>query len=331
MPIVQSRLFRYCIPLTQPIRFNDKTLSERTGLVVELTFTDGTKGVGDIAPLDGFSEESLDDCQNRLIPLLEKAPALSIQAIFDSLDNIPRAAAFGLHCALARVSYQINNQLCIVPLLKGDSSAVLSQYQQRNCPELIKLKVARYSLTEEIDLIHRLLALNPAVKFNLDANRQWLAADAKQLLAAVPNAAINYLEEPCDNLQTSFRVAKDNGVKIALDETLQRKNFTLSTDVSEESLPLIKAFILKPTLLGGFNRCKTLIQQAQVNGIDCFLSSSFESSLGIAQLTNLSQLWLPGQAAGLDTLCDMPVDVIVVSATHKPCLKFSDLECVWQS
>ena len=186
-------------------------------------------------------------------------------------------------------------------------------------------------MKNEINLVHSLLEINPSLRINFDANQRWQLDQAEEFFRSIPRSAVNYIEEPCFDLQASLELANNIGIGIALDETLQRNAFNLDTDLNDDSAPFIKAFILKPTLLGSFKRTQTLIRQAKARAIECHLSSSFESSLGITQLAFLANRWLPGQAVGLDTLNVMTADVVCSGKDKKPLFELGDLDCVWRS
>jgi o-succinylbenzoate synthase len=58
MKISQCRIYRYSLPYFNPIQ---KGNNERKGLLLQITDADGATGWGEIAPLPGFSKETLQD------------------------------------------------------------------------------------------------------------------------------------------------------------------------------------------------------------------------------------------------------------------------------
>ena len=87
-------------------------------------------------------------------------------------------------------------------------------------------------------------------------------------------------------------------MRVALDESL--------LDMTPEELPShthVSAIILKPTLLGGLERAAMFARKAREMSIKVVVSSSFESSVGIAALTQFEAACNTIDApAGLDTL-----------------------------
>ncbi len=55
------RLYRYHLPLSEPLQSKGTTLRHREGLLVELAGDGGAVGWGEAAPLPGFSRENPDE------------------------------------------------------------------------------------------------------------------------------------------------------------------------------------------------------------------------------------------------------------------------------
>ncbi|MFT5653982.1 MAG: O-succinylbenzoate synthase, partial [Psychromonas sp.] len=85
---------------------------------------------------------------------------------------------------------------------------------------------------------------------------------------------------------------------LALDETLQQKQFQY------QHHRCFKALILKPTLIGSFERLNYFIKMAKKFHLSVSISSSFESPLGLRQLAFLASQWSKevNISCGLDTL-----------------------------
>lgn len=67
---MEIALYRYSLPLTQPLTFHEKTIHNREGLLVHWA------GIwSEIAPLPGFSKESLDEAEAETLAYLQAASA----------------------------------------------------------------------------------------------------------------------------------------------------------------------------------------------------------------------------------------------------------------
>ena len=343
---VNAKLYQYSLALHQPLLFNQVTVKQRQGFIIELQFYDGSKGFGDIAPLPGFSKETLRECQ----PLIQDylTALVSNRDALHSLPKRPPSLAFALDCALlgsvdpiftnvskAEASQSgCMGQFASTPMLQGNKEQVIKQFKQLDKNQRVKLKVARGSVDDDIAVLNALYAINPSLQCILDANQGWSLKQATAFAKKIPKHTIDYIEEPCAQLEDSMVFSKTCGIALGLDETLQSPEFEFVPNIC------IKALIIKPTLIGSIQRCKHLIEQANSAKIRCYISSSFESSIGLTHLSYLAKTYCPGQATGLDTIKFFAEDIQIKSLTTPPVksstirdektLKTSELELIWQ-
>ena len=109
---------------------------------------------------------------------------------------------------------------------------------------------------------------------------------------------VEYIEEPLQDAFTSRlpELACEWTLPIALDETL------VESDPSEiQYFDRLAAFVLKPTLLGGFARACKYVARARELKIKTVISSSFESAVGLAMLGHFVSQVAPDTPCGLDT------------------------------
>ena len=69
MRISGCRTFRYRLPLAEPLTLAGRVIHEREGALVRIDSDSGASGWGDVAPLPGFSRESLEDAETELAAL----------------------------------------------------------------------------------------------------------------------------------------------------------------------------------------------------------------------------------------------------------------------
>jgi len=62
-------VYQYSLDLNSPLTVRGQQLQNRQGLIIHLKSEQGEEGFGDVAPLPGFSRETLDDTRKQ-IPLL---------------------------------------------------------------------------------------------------------------------------------------------------------------------------------------------------------------------------------------------------------------------
>ncbi|MGL5029979.1 MAG: o-succinylbenzoate synthase [Aeromonas sp.] len=287
-------LYRYHLPFTQPLTFHGKVEVAREGLLVRIN-----DGWGEIAPLPGFSQESLPQAE------AEALAALAALAAGESPQLVLPSVQFGFDCARREWPMQSNPLPEPYPLIQGSPQDLLKNWKAwlHRTPSKAKLKVARYPMRDELALIRLLCDRLPSLKLVLDANQGWTREEAWTFCGHLDPNRIEYLEDSCANFADIAFVASRTGMPVALDELLaQGKPW--------EPIPQLRALVLKPTLLGSLAKCEALIARAKELRLKVVVSSSFESGLGLNQLFQLAAQWAPDQAPGLDTQRWMAGDLL---------------------
>ncbi|AGH82443.1 O-succinylbenzoate-CoA synthase [Psychromonas sp. CNPT3] len=315
--MMQWKLFHYQIPFVSSLDFKGHLLTQRSGCILQLSDENGRLSWGDICPLPGFSQESLLQAKTQIINLLEQnIPPLVNQA------RLYPSVKFALNCALQKIplGYQSNNEIISTPLLQGDIYSQLAQYKALGCPRLVKIKVARASLTEDIALFHALINLNNNIQIRCDANQAWSYAQAAQFFTQIPLIHLDYIEEPTLIHQQNIALAQSYHISLALDETLQDPCFTYQPH------PYIKALILKPSLLGCILKW---VKIAQTDNLHINLSASFESSVALQQIRYLAEntSCVAGVSLGIDTLKYFQAAPLAKNRDLEN--KIQHLECIW--
>ncbi|QFI56016.1 o-succinylbenzoate synthase [Aeromonas simiae] len=304
-------LYRYELLFTHPLTFHGRVETVRQGLLVNI---DG--GWGEIAPLPGFSRETLAEAQEQaLLCLKALARGETITATLPSVQ-------FGLDCARRSWPTLKAPLPDPYPLIQGAPQDLLKNWKVvlHNAPtNKAKLKVARYPMRDELALIRLLLDRNPNLKLILDANQGWNREEAWTFCLHLDPARIEYLEDPCADFDDIRFVANRTGMPVALDELLaQGKPW--------EPIPQLRALVLKPTLLGSLCHCEALVAKARELHLKVIVSSCFESGLGLAQLAQLGAEWDPQQAPGLGTRRFLAQDLMGKEGAPE----MSQLDTVWQ-
>ena len=281
-------IYRTALAFTQPMQFAQYRLEQReVAFVKAFNLQLNTEVVAELAPLPGFSRETLVDAMTE-IQLAAQSQARPYRFRHPS-------SAFAWDCLLHGITpTEIAPD---IPLLQGSVAAITSQYQALQLPSQIKLKVARLDPAEEIALIYALIALNPRLRMRLDANQGWNQEQAMAFARQLSGHHVEYIEEPCANLTDSLTMARTYQLPIALDEHLQQSDWPLD----QFNDPIIHAFVIKPMLIGSFQRIAQLLALAQQQQKRAIISCAFESPYGLGVLAHLAKQWTPNELAGLDT------------------------------
>ena len=323
--IISFNLFRFTLPLARPLTMKDAKLTERSGLVIELTDEHGHTGLGEASPLPGLSAENLTVIESQLLSLRYALRGTEIPDGLEELsggftrwlerfDLVP-SVRFGFetavlnliaHSHLLPLRRLISDKPCdsisINGLLSGSPAEILDKAAKLRSEgyKAIKLKVGQRPLNEDIRLILEVRKLiGDNVTLRLDANRSWSIEDALVFFRQVSNCNIDYIEEPVYNYSMLVSMCNKGGLllSVAVDESLLEL-----TPESLAPLPNLKAIVLKPTLLG-FERSMQFGRKATSMGITPIVSSAFETSLGLAALAELAAcLNTTDVPVGLDTL-----------------------------
>lgn len=342
----QGWLYRYRLGFAGERILRGATASQnasayRTGLIIQLQQGE-QQGWGEIAPLPGFSQESLAAAQTATQHWLAHWCATPLTGLSSSVTNstissfittqltepplpVLPAAAFGIHCALAELAAQLpataNYQT--VPLISDGNTG--KQRQDLPVLGLAKYKVARQAVQQEAMEISHLLSAMPQLRLRLDANRGWSPQQAVQFIEALHPAhrlRIDFIEEPCHTAEQSVDFARDTGTAIAWDESLREcdNGAQQSTNGAEREIstallslisqPGVAALIIKPMLTGSLVRVYQQIQAAHQRQLAAVISSAVESSLGLTQLARLAHWLTPQTPPGLDTLSLLDAQVI---------------------
>ena len=322
--ISSASLYRYHIALNPSLPVAKQRIDHRKGVVLVVNLTNeqhhtqqawveiaplsgiDTEGL----PIEGFSQESIDDVTTYLSQCSDKLIGQSVNAMIALADNILLpSCAFGFSLLHAKLTHQLpcridnpHTQSATVPLVYAGMTEQQLQAKllQNGTVNSVKVKVAQTSMEDEIAFIYRVLEIAPQVSFRLDGNRGFSLEQAIDFLACLPRDKIEYIEEPCINPADNPQIYQHLGINYALDESLNSSTFDVVNAIKQQ--PGIGALIIKPMLLGSLATLQNMIDTAHSYGVRCIISSSLESDIGINDLRLISQALTPNETPGLDTL-----------------------------
>jgi o-succinylbenzoate synthase len=351
MKVAWVEVFRYDLPLAKPIPVRGRKLTQRSGLILLLANGHGHFGYGEIAPLPGFSFETLRKATRETIGMADRLKGLclpldAIEAaggVAEWLHLSPSVRA-GISMAVASLEAAVQgvslarylsdtagDQLLLNALLWGSRETVLQEGRALLAEgyRTFKLKVGREDPAVEAETVLCLHdALGPGAMLRLDANRAWNLETACDFCRSIEKVPVEYFEEPLYEAADLPRFAAETGRDYALDESIaedlsemfEYNANRLDADFLEahgwtrkrvmllqQLLGYAKAIVVKPTMVGEFARLPLMTQQLAGFRGYFVVSSSFESPVGLTQLSNLA-VALGGDetAAGLDTFSWFP-------------------------
>lgn len=324
MKIDSVQFKEYSVTFTGALITSQGARTQRKGIIVRVHADDGTVGVGEIAPLDNYSAESLPDARQSAEKLARDISGSDIPADFSALENIlsdagayPPSVIFGFETALAEIvaksqslplcrwiSPDSATQVPVNALLFGDMKAIREQMEslRQNEYRTFKLKVGGDSLESEIRRIESVSdQLGEGASLRLDANRAWDFDHAVAVLKKLRGLRIEYVEEPlCRNdIDRLQDLQAETGMSFALDETIQ--DMALWERLVESDA--ISAAIIKPTITGGISKSIELFRRVSKLDKKAVITTTFESGIGTAASLHLAASLGEGiPPCGLDTI-----------------------------
>ena len=322
--IILFDIYQYAIPLSQPLSIKGHSLKQREGLIIHIATDSNDEGIGEIAPLAGFSHESLTDVTNQVLDLKSKLLNQAIPENCEKLNgtfsqwldrfDLKPSVQFGIEAAILNLianSQEIplckllfsepQQQIGINGLLQGSQEEVVHHASNliNQGYKAFKLKVGGKECIEND--IAKVRALSQAIDgralLHLDANKSWNLNEAVKFGKGITCALVDYIEEPLKDITCISQFFEETLIPAALDESLSEQDID-----RVKSIEGVDIFVLKPTILGGIEKTWQIKEQAKLTAIETIISSTFESSIGIHTLANLAASSPRKTTAGLDTL-----------------------------
>ena len=187
--------------------------SNREGLIVQIG-----DGWGEIAPLPGFSKETLEEAKNEMLDYFNRGTAPTLPSV-----------RWGLICA--GKSYDPS------PL-----SVSLCAFKKpfHGCTHL-KLKLGALTLEEGIALVQSYVG---KYLLRIDCNRAWTLEQALTFAENFEASDFDYFEEPVKSFADLVEFSKRTNFPIAIDESLRE-------GLPYKEIPSVVAAVVKPMMMGG--------------------------------------------------------------------------------
>ncbi len=293
------RFFRYNIPFKKPFEITNRTFETRQGIF--LTFRkNGITAFGEVAPLPGFSSETLAQTeavlihnQKHLESLITSGQEEEILSVLHSIHHFP-SLSFGLDTLVADFRSQ-SNEVPISEFLFGNKKPkakcnftigiqnnkelVLHQIEEgiKQGFDTAKMKVGTDFKKEHV-LLSAIREHFPELTLRIDANQAWEVNEAIDNLNTLIPLNIEYCEQPVnkDNLEGLKKVTEDTEIPIAADEAVTGTQIA-SQLIKEHACDLL---IIKPALLGRFHDINVTKHEADTHSMEVVFTTSLDATIG---------------------------------------------------
>ena len=280
----------------QPLRTSHGIWQIREGIIISLTDKIGTTTQGEIAPLPWFGSETLAQAVEFCQQLQGWITYEQIRKIDDRLPCC-QFALESAYLALTQAHLKDSAPLNFCYLLPAGAKA-LDTWQKINIHRTnptFKWKIGVLPLSEEIEILQRLVALlPPKAKLRLDANGGLTQTQARQLLSVCDRfSKIEFVEQPLspNNLDDIFQLSRDYSTLLALDESVASLRHLQS--VHQRGWQGV--YVIKAAIMGFPSK---LVQFCQNHNLDIVFSSVFETDVARQTILNLSQQLTHPRALG---------------------------------
>lgn len=304
---------------------------------------------GEIAPLPGFNQESL---QAALKAVGDLRFAVKNTTIPDHLEELsggfahwlgphklPSSVQCGVESALLNliahsrdltlarlISDSPSAQIAVNGLISARPDELDSEIERITSAgyRAVKIKIGREDTTSDIALVRRIVgALPSGIAVRLDANRAWEFDEAICFARGINDLALAYIEEPLADPSRLPEFASLTGLPIALDESLR--------ECDPDTIPhlaIAAAAIIRPGQLGGLERAMRYARRVQAAGLLPVVSSNVESAVGIAVLASMAATITPKSIpVGLDTLSwfrEQPIELPITEFDSRIDIEVAD-------
>ena len=314
---VERRLLRYHSPIVTA----HGTVEDRWTVLLTLVDEDGNIGMGEAAPLAGFTSDTVEAAESALRGWAadetddgDSPASVTARAAIDSalLDLGARIAGTTVHRLLAPES---PDRLAVSALATGGSPAAIATSAAAAVAAghaTVKVKVGTHGVHGDVDRVSAVRSrIGPDVRLRLDANGAWGVGEALRHLDRLAAFDIEFVEEPVAGLDDLAEVRLSSPIPTAVDESARTVD-DVSRAVEMGAADLV---VLKPSAIGGpleAARAAAIVRSA---GLDVVVTSLMEGSVGIRAAAHLaSAIGALDPAPGLATASLLAVDV------DTPCL-----------
>lgn len=286
----------FAIPYRQPLRLASGLVAEHCGVLVQIGSEDGCHGIGEIAPGPGTTRNDARAIARRIAAAagLVRAAAESRQVQAPPALTAPEAA--GVDTALADLAARRSavplwrlladsdtesSPIAVNALIEPAAAAAMRQAAGRAIDagyRCLKFKAGPAEFADCINALRYVRARYGAgIGLRLDGNGRWPVEAALAAMEELSPLDLEYFEQPVARIDELCALRAAAAVRIAADES--------AADAAGVDAVLAAGaadvIVLKPARLGPFGSLRAW-RAARAAAIDCIVTTSLESSIGVA-------------------------------------------------
>ncbi len=288
------------------------TMTTQTIVLLRLTFSDGTVGIGEATTIGGLSygPESPDSIrltlETYIKPLLVGKPFISVGATMALLDKAIVGNRFA-KCATEIALYDALGHRLQVPvsellggrivdrlnvlwvLASGNLEKDIAEAEQMISEKrhnVFKIKIGKRSVEEDAAHVGAIKeALGDRASIRVDVNQSWTRTEANKGCRLLAEAGIDLVEQPLseNDIDGAKHLVAQGIIPIMLDESVQgpEKTFQLTQDKAGD------VYALKILQAGGLTKGREVASIARRSGAEIYGGTMLESSVCTAASAHL--------------------------------------------
>lgn len=289
---------KYNLQFKIPAGTSRGVMHEKPSWIIRLLNREtGASGIGECSVIPGLSPDFNSCYEEKLTELVNQINQKGLPDS-ESLQGFP-SISFGIETALLDAENGGGHILFPSDFTRGERGIPINgliwmgmidemldqiKIKIRDGFRCLKLKIGALDFENELDLLKRIRLEYPSenLEIRLDANGAFSFEEAPEKLCRLSDFNIHSIEQPIQPGQREEMagICSQSPIDIALDEEL------IGLYTREEAGKLLqeiqpKYIILKPSLLGGYKKTAQWIEIAGEKGIDWWVTSALESSIGL--------------------------------------------------
>jgi o-succinylbenzoate synthase len=271
---VRFEFRQYSRPFVRSLQTHHGGWEQRQGIILRL----GDESWGEIAPLDWFGSESLEDA----IAFCHSLPTTIDASILDRIPASLPACRFGFESAFSEVAISPQPpEICsLLPTGEAAIESWRSPYTQG--ARTFKWKIAVAAIEQELEIFTQLMQALPSdTSLRLDANGGLTEAEAHRWLRSCDLFGVEFLEQPLppNRFDLMLQLSQQYKTPIALDESV----------ATIEQLQACYAkgwrgiFVVKAAIAGSPAKLRSFCES---HAVDIVWSSVFETPIAQRYIQN---------------------------------------------
>ncbi|MCF8303079.1 MAG: o-succinylbenzoate synthase [Bacteroidales bacterium] len=294
--MLKARWQKHTLKFSFPAGTSRGKLHEKDSYFIIITDDEtGKHGIGECGLLKGLSFDNRHGYEDKLT---EICTHIDRPDMLSSLDQWP-SIQFGVEMALK--SLQHNDPMVLFPsdftdgklgvlinglIWMGEPAYMRSQIEKKleEGFDCIKMKIGAIGWQAELELLEEIRSYFPAdvIELRVDANGAFTKQEALQKLEQLAKLDIHSIEQPikAGHWNDMAEICRQTPLPVALDEELIG---VIDPDHKNTLIKTVKPqyIILKPSLVGGFEKSAEWISIAEENGAGWWITSALESNVGL--------------------------------------------------